>query len=120
MRDRWAQDELHVEMAVDLLRSDSDWRTKLHNDVSEFTLWTDEIARIRFAFFQLLDYLLGVIPTLGRVTFDLPHASQVFGRSQINFHIVELPHDSGVKAEQPLDNNELTRLNKPGPDKRTS
>src|SRR5882762_3037964 len=120
MRDRWAQDKLNVEVAVGLLRWDTDWRTKLHDDVSEFTLWSDEIARVRLAFFQLLDHLLGVVPALGCVALNLPHAPQVFGRSQINLHIVELSHDSGVKAEQPLDNHELTRLNVPGPDQRTS
>src|SRR5205807_871054 len=78
-------------------------RVKLHDDVGELALRTDEISRVGLPELELGEHLVGRVAALAGIPPDLPDPPQVLGRSEVDLQVVELAHHGRMEAEQPPD-----------------
>src|SRR5271157_547258 len=110
MRNGGAQNEANIEMAVRVRCRDATGGVELHHNIRVFPLRTNEVAGIRLAFFQLIQYLCRHIPPLRGVPLDLPHPSQVLRWLKEYLDVIKLPHHGRVESEQAFDDHEFPGL----------
>src|SRR5271166_6973451 len=110
MGDCRTQNQLHVQMAVGLVRILHRRRAESHHNVGILALGMDEASRVGFPLLQLFQHLLNRVTAFRGITVDFPGTAQFFWRVKKYLDVVELTHGRSVEAEQSFHNDELTWL----------
>src|ERR1039458_983561 len=102
--------ESHRDRGVEMLLVTAVAGHERDHQVGMASLRADVGLGVPLAAVQLLQHLVSRVATPRAVALDLPPASQILGRVEVDADVVDVAHCGGVEAQRPFDDREPRRL----------